>query len=1028
MPGMHTERTLQDEILAKLEARGWVRGLGSKAAGKYDLKRTIYPEDVIAWITSSSPKEWAKVQSMHNGDAAEKVTDRLVATIEQQGTIRVLRDGFRYVAAHFDMCAFAPNSGLNLAELERTKGVILRVVPELEYSESNGNRLDLAFFVNGIPVATAELKTDNTQTIADAVRQYRCDRLPKDPMTKKGEPLLTWKRGALVHFAVSSSEVQMTTKLDGPKTYFLPFNRGNHGGAGNPPAEGIEYLWNDILNRDAWLDILAHFICVERKEKVVDGKKVRSEILLFPRYHQWDVVTKLVKAAREVGAGQNYLVQHSAGSGKSNSIMWLAHRLSVMHDAEDKKVFDSVFVLTDRRVLDEQLADAVHQFKSDPGVIARVDGRGDSKSDQLAEALGKRAPIIIVTLQTIPFVLEKLQGTPEWQGRRFAIIADEAHSSQSGAAATAVRDLLGLTSADGDVGLDDELAATMRNRAHPKNLSYFAFTATPKPKTIEIFGRKGADGTPQPFHVYSMRQAIEEGFIVDVLQNYTTYKMAYRVATTKGDRDVPKSEAAKLIARMAKLHPYAIGQKVAIVVEHFRGTVASLLGGRAKAMVVTDSREAAFRYKLQMDSYIKEKGYDVRTLVAFSGEVTVDGVKASESSMNGIKSDEIPEEFDSARYQVLIVAEKFQTGFDQPFLCGMYVDKKLEGLAAVQTLSRLNRAYHGPFGDKEATYILDFVNDADRIQKGFLPYYETATIDENTDPNQIHDLINAIDDYGMPHLYASSDIDHFAAELRAQSRGDKLQSKLNAIIDPIRDRFMKRVAAAKKVGDTQATEEADLFRRNIRTFIRAYQFLSQLYDFDDVAIGKREEFYRWLSRAVRSRETGERANITDVTLTHLRISKTFGGSIDLDGSSSLHGAGAIGTAEARAVEFGPLSEVIRTMNELFGSDVSEDNIVAMGRGIFRKAIEDPSLSAQAKNNTREKFRLGGVNDRIKALMTETYIEAVENNTENSRQMEQIKTLLSEGEKFRVFAKSMGDAIYDVLTGLPDVRPKVYGAS
>ena len=1017
MPGMHDERTLHNEILAELERHGWVRGEGSKAAGKYDPKRALYTEDVIAWLKTTQPQEWAKAQAMHNGDTTAKVLGRLVTTLQQQSTIQILRDGFKYVNASFDMCAFIPNSGLNPAELARTDKVILRVVPELEYSEYNGNRLDLAFFVNGIAVGTAELKTENTQTIGDAVNQYRFDRPPVDPKTKKPEPLLTWKRGAIVHFAVSSNEVRMTTRLEGRRTHFLPFNRGNHGGAGNPPEQGINYLWEEILDRSTWLDILAHFICIERKEKVVDGKKQRSETILFPRYHQWDAVTKLVDAAKEEGVGHNYLIQHSAGSGKSNSIMWLAHRLSVLHDANDKKIFDSVLVLTDRTVLDDQLAEAVHQFKSAPGVIARIDGRGDSKSSQLTEALNKSAPIITVTLQTIPFVLEQLQEAPEWRGRTFAIIADEAHSSQSGTTANAVRDVLGLGPEDGDVGLDDELAATMRKRAKHQNLSYFAFTATPKTKTIEIFGRTGPAGKPEPFHIYSMRQAIEEEFIVDVLQNYTTYSMAYKVtAAAEKDRDVPKSEAAALIARMVRLHSYTIGQKVAIIVEHFRETVGPLLSGHGKAMIVTDSREAAVRYMNQTNAYIKERGYNhIHALVAFSGEISVDGVPYTESRMNKVGSNEIADEFDSERYQVLIVAEKFQTGFDQPLLCGMYVDKKLEGLAAVQTLSRLNRSYHGPFGDKTTTYILDFVNDAETIRDAFLPYFETAEIDQPSDPNKIHDLIHTIDIYGMPHLYVEADIDRFVEELYAQSHGEKRQTAINAIIDPIRDRFLKRVAEAKEAKDGQAVEEADLFRKNLKSFGRTFTFLSQLFDFEDVSIAKREQFYQWLSRAIRSKETGERVDLSDVDLSHLNLKKGDTVAIKLDGKTPLHTPGDVGTGVARPKDYGPLSEVIRVMNDLFGSEVSEANLVTMARGVYAKAIDDPTLVAQARNNTREKFRLGDLPDRAMAYIADTYLEVVEKNDEDNRQLELIKTLFDDKDKSKPFVEAIGDAVYDALT-------------
>jgi type I restriction enzyme R subunit len=1017
MPGLHSERTLHKEILNELAAHGWLLGEGSKKAGKYDLKRALYTEDVISWLSSDRPDDYARVEAMHNGGTESKILDRLVKVLEQRGTIDVLRNGFSNVSAKFDMCAFSPNTGMNQTEMKRARRVILRVVPELQYSESNENRLDLAFFVNGIPVATSELKTDNTQRIDDAVRQYRYDRPVKDPVTKKIEPLLTWKRGALVHFAVSSSVVMMTTKLAGGKTHFLPFNRGNRGGEGNPPDEGINYLWEQILDRDAWLEILKSFVCIEKRKALVNGRPEIKETLLFPRFHQWDCVTKLIGTAREEGPGNRYLIQHSAGSGKSNSIMWLAHRLAHLYNVDDKKVFDTVFVLTDRTVLDDQLAETVQQFDHQKGTVARIDDKGDPKSVQLAKALEERAPIVIVTLQTFPFVADALGGAPSWQGRTFAIIADEAHSSQSGQSAKKIREILGMEDAEGDIGGDDALAAEMAIRSEHKNISYFGFTATPKKKTLELFGRKDTEGIPQAFHVYSMRQAIEEGFILDVLQNYLTYEMAYRVAKDGKDYDVPKSEAAKLIARMAKLHSYTISQKVAIIIEHFRETVRPLLDGHAKAMVVTDSREGAVRYKKQMDKYITEKGYsDLHTLVAFSGEVKIDTDfpgSFTEAGMNHLKGQSIPTALDTDDYQVLIVAEKFQTGFDQPLLCGMYVDKKLDGVAAVQTLSRLNRTYHGPFGEKNATYILDFVNDEDRIEKSFAPYFETAQILSITDPNIIHDLINTIDTYGSPQLYQESDIDAFARAYYEEAKSkEQRQTRLNNLIGPPRDCFFERRNKAREENESQAVEEAIIFRKNLLQFGKYYRFLSQIYNFGEASIAKRELFYDWLARSIREKETGEKVDITGVDLTHLKLTKTFEDKIKLGGAVSfIDGGDAVGSAVARIKAYSPLSAVIELMNEFFGSDISEENQISMIAGIFGKAIEDPVLVAQAKNNTPRKFALGDATGRIKNWMIETHFEETERNEANSNQMDQIKSILSEDEKFEKFASAMISAIY-----------------
>lgn len=1016
MPGIHTEKPLQKEITRELVARGWVEGDGQKSKAQYDLKRALYSEDVLTWIKTTEPAAYAKVRAMHNGDTDQKILDRLVDVIERHGTIHVLRKGFDFVNAHFSMFAPKPNSGLNPSEAERYEQNILRVVQELYDSEHNEHRLDFGFFLNGIPVGTGELKTENTQTIDDAVKQYCEERPPKDPKTKKDEPLLKPKRGAVVHFAISSREVKMTTALAGCKTFFLPFNQGYDRGAGNPPDTGINYLWEQILTRDGWLDIFANFVCIEKRSKFENGKKVTKETVLFPRYHQWDAVTALVAAAKAEGTGNRYLIEHSAGSGKSNTIMWLAHRLANLHDANDKNVFDTIFVVTDRTNLDDQLGETVKQFENTPNLIARIDGVKASKTDQFVAALEDDSPIVVVTLQTFPFVLTKLQNEKNLRSRNFAIIADEAHSSQTGAMAQKARELLALRDDDGDVGLDDVLAAEMVNTAKPKNVSYFAFTATPKKRTLEMFGRTGADGKPTAFHSYTMRQAIEEGFILDVLQNYVTWKMAVKLATDKGLTEVPKSETAKLIMRMVKLHSYTIGQKIAIIVSHFRETVMPELDGHAKAMIVTDSREAAVRYKRQLDRYLTEqKITDLKALVAFSGEVGLSELpdqSFTEGNINNLQGGDIPEAFDTNEYQVLIVAEKYQTGFDQPLLCAMYVDKKLEKLAAVQTLSRLNRTYNGPFGEKQRVFVLDFVNDTDRIREAFLPYYQGAEIDTPTDPNVVYDLKQKIDDYGTPTLYAESDIEEFAKELFEQKTSEnQKQTRLNNLIGPVAQRYVDRLTAAKAAGDDEAVGNAEIFRKDLGTFVRLFRFLAQIYNFENVALAKREQFYEWLGRAIRERQTGERPDISSVELVRATLTKTFDGSIPLDGRAPITGGDGGGGRVARIKQYGPLQEVIDLMNEFFGDSTSEETRLTMLAGIFEKSAEDPTLAAQAKNNSIEKFALGSINDHLKNHMTETYVEEVEKHAESTRQMTEMRTVLSEQEKFEQFTRAMAKALY-----------------
>ena len=766
----HHESVLEDEICAHLAAHGWEYSPNDQG---YDRELALFPDDVFWWLQHTQPDEWDKRVKPEDPSAAQEkskvaLLQRLSKALSTDlkadgGTLAVLRRGFSDFNANFAMCQFKPNSGLNAITAAKYQAVRLRVMRQVHYSKSSPKKsIDLVFFVNGVPVATAELKTDFTQSVEHAIEQYKKDRLPK------GEPLLGFATRALVHFAVSNTEVHMTTRLAGQDTVFLPFNRGNGHHAGNPPnphGSATAYLWETILQRDTWLEILDRFMHLEITEKrdPDTGKKTRKETLLFPRYHQWDAVTRLVQAARTEGPGHKYLVQHSAGSGKTNSISWLAQRLSSLYDDDDDKVFSSVIVVTDRTVLDAQLQEAIHQINRTTGVVAHIDGLTGSKSSELAEALESGTHIVVVTIQTFPYALDAIADRTTLRGRSFAIIADEAHSSQAGGASNKLKQVLSQSELDevaqgGAVSAEDMLAAETKARAQAGNISFFAFTATPKATTLELFGRPGPDGTPQPFHLYSMQQAIDEGFILDVLRNYTPYKTAFRlshngktyatsdtgegtvaVTTEGGDDDlVDRSAAVKSVMNWVKLHPTNISQKVQIIVEHFRQNVAWRLNGQAKAMVVTSSRKAAVRYKLAFDKYVAENGYtDVAALVAFSGEVTdpESGTDEpfSEINMNpGLKGRDLRDAFATDEFQVMLVANKFQTGFDQPKLVAMYVDKRLGGVQAVQTLSRLNRTFP-PL--KDQTFVLDFTNEVDDIVDAFAPYYEATTLADVTDPN-----------------------------------------------------------------------------------------------------------------------------------------------------------------------------------------------------------------------------------------------------------------------------------------------------
>jgi type I restriction enzyme R subunit len=844
-------------------------------------------------------------------------------------------------------------------------------------AQKPGDSIDLVFFVNGIPVATAELKTDFTQNITDAVLQYKNDR------PSKGEPLLAFGSRALVHFAVSNSEIQMTTKLDGKDTHFLPFNRGNKHHAGNPAnptGSPTAYLWETILQRDTWLDIVGRFmhLHVEDKTDPKTGKKTRKQTMLFPRYHQWEAVTKLVESARTQGPGHRYLIQHSAGSGKTNSISWLTHRLSVLHDENNKALFDSVIVITDRNVLDAQLQEAIHQIDSTPGVIAHIEGLGGSKSQELADALGGGTRIIIVTIQTFPFALDVIQNQAALAGKSFAIVADEAHSSQAGEASKKLKAALSAPEIDdlgdgGDVSAEDVLVAEMAARAESKNLSFFAFTATPKAKTLELFGtKKNADSPPEPFHLYSMQQAIEEGFILDVLKNYTPYKTAFRlthngqvfeteetagngtVAVTNGSGSadlVDKSKAVKSVMNWVQLHPTNIAQKVQIIVEHFRENVVWRLDGNAKAMVVTSSRKAAVRYKVAFDKYVKDnKIDDVRALVAFSGEVTdeesgVDKLSETSPQLNpGLKGRDMRDAFATDDYNVMLVANKFQTGFDQPLLVAMYVDKRLSGVAAVQTLSRLNRTAPG----KDQTFVIDFANGAEEIVEAFAPYYTATTLADVTDPNIVHEVMNKLD---AADVYREAEIDGLVADFLAK----KGNNALTKWVTPAQDRFRDRERSAQDNGDPVALDELEVFRKDVATFVKLYDFLSQIVNYEDPALEKLSIYLRHLAPVISKEQLNNAIDLSTVSIDYLVHQQQPTTHYTPGGETPLEPIKEAGKGAAHDPEMVALAEVIEKVNDLFDGEHPESSVRAVITHVKDRLQESETLQQQAKHNTLAQF-------------------------------------------------------------------------
>jgi type I restriction enzyme R subunit len=977
---LNKEISFETEICEHLAAQGWLY-VGGDATG-YDRARAIFPADVLAWVQATQPNAWEVLAKNHGSQAGDVLLARLRDQLDQRGTLDVLRHGIELLGLKQPllMAQFKPALAINADILARYAANRLRVVRQVHYSQHNENSLDLVLFLNGLPVATAELKTDFTQSIGDAIDQYRFDRHPR-PKGQAPEPLLGFPHGALVHFAVSNTEVHMVTRLAGPATVFLPFNQGDHGAAGNPvnPQGGhrTAYLWEQVWARESWLEILGRYLIAQR------DKKKQIQQIIFPRYHQLDVTRALQAAVLRDGPGGKYLIQHSAGSGKTNSIAWTAHFFAELHDAHAKKVFDTVLVVSDRTVIDSQLQEALFDFQRTSGVVATITGNDGSKSGELAAALSGDKKIVVCTIQTFPFALEAVRKLAATQGKRFAVIADEAHSSQSGEAAAKLKAVLSAEEiaelADGgEVSTEDILAAQMAARAQDHGITFVALTATPKTKTMELFGTRpnpgqaaGPGNLPAPFHVYSMRQAIEEHFILDVLHNYTPYRLAFRLAHDGKDYDektVERSAALKSIMGWVRLHPYNIAQKVQVVVEHYREYVAPLLNGRAKAMVVVPSRVEAVRWQLAIQKYITDRDYKIRALVAFSGEVDdkesgTDGFTEHSPVLNpNLKGRDIREAFKGDEYQILLVANKFQTGFDQPLLCGMYVDKRLAGIQAVQTLSRLNRAYPG----KDTTYVVDFVNDPEEVLASFKAYHTTAELSATTDPNLVFNLRAKLDAAGH---YDDFEIDRVVAvELKPGAK----QSELVQALEPVRDRLIKKYKAAqealkvaRQAQDDKATESAQnelnalvLFKTDMGAFIRLYTFLSQIFDYGNTAIEKRAIFYCRLLPLLEFGREREGIDLSKVVLTHHHLRNLgkrpmplyAGKTPTLDpiveaGSGALHEKAKVAMAE-----------LIEKLNELFGADTTEqDQLVYVNHVIKGKLMESETLQQQAANNTKEQF-------------------------------------------------------------------------
>ncbi|MGP5704050.1 type I restriction endonuclease subunit R [Glutamicibacter arilaitensis] len=975
--GQLMESFFEAELCQDLSQRGWLyEHEGNANKNGWDPSLALIPSDVLQWLEMQYPQEFAKAipEDLTSGQrltAQEKLLKRLIQELGKTtrmsaktgdpmgGLLGVLRRGFDYAqtgrqAANFGpLAAFPPENPHVISAAERADAVRLRILRQVRFDTTSNATIDLVLCINGLPIVTMELKTDNTQSINHAVKQYKRDRVPS-----ANRPLLAPGR-ALVHFAVSNDLVFMATKLAGETTTFLPFNQGNEGHEGNPPSttgSATDYLWNQILDRPLFLRILKSYAIFEpNRSKKNDGR------LIFPRFHQLRAVERIVADIESQGPGGRYLVQHSAGSGKTKTIAWAAHRLIRHMDADATSTFDSVIVITDRTALDENIRDDMALVQSSNGLVVNVGERSGAKSPQLIEALAEGGHIIVTTLQTFPALAKTLSERTELHGRRWAVIADEAHSSQSGDSSKALKKMLVDVDLNGDedISAEDLLTATDAAIASSANITFIALTATPKSKTLRLFGTQvSGEDRWEAFDTYTMAQAIEEGFILDVLTNYSTYNMFVRVReaveSENAEREVEMKRAVFDIARFALLHDTAIAQKVEVAVEHFRTHVSHLLSGEARAMVVTSGRKQAVEWSKKMNAYIAKKGYtNLQTLVAFSQTITDEsGVVHSETSMN--ERPDVAKAFrEEDEYKVLIVANKFQTGFDEPRLMAMYVDKKLSGIATVQTLSRLNRMYPG----KSAPMVLDFVNDPQLVVKDFQRYYTDAHIDSDVDPNALYTMAQRLDASGM---YTEEQVAKVVAAYGTNAGGEAVQRALG----PIKETWNRRVRAAKFHSDNTEFDAIKQFRSDVVSYRNAWQFLSQIVDYQDEDLRNLAILATLLARNLHVDPDAYDGSYMDgVQLVGVRVEpKSLATDLALtpgEGSGlplPLFETEPRGSADKPR---GPLGEAITKVNELFafnGESIDPNTVEGFITAVWGFLTEDEEVAAMAKSNTPEQLR------------------------------------------------------------------------
>lgn len=979
-----TERRFEEDIEAFLLTE---QGGYTKTTDRYAPDFGLYTDTLINFIKATQPKEWIRFENTCNSDPVRKFCVAFNNACDTDGLIAVLRHGFKYRGITFRVCYFKPESHLNKTATALYEQNVCNVVRQWHYSADNRKSVDMVLVFNGIPVFALELKNQYTgQTVDNAKRQWMYDRDPR-------ELPFQFNKRILAYFCVDHTDVFMATKLAKGDTYFLPFNQGsngagNDGGRGNPANPNgypTAYLWENVLRKESALDIVQKFIhCKDNKT------------LIFPRFHQLDVVRKLIADVRQNGTGANYLIQHSAGSGKSNSIAWTAYRLASLHDVNNKPVFASVIIVTDRTVLDRQLQDTISSFDHTLGTVETI-GEGKT-SKNLRDAINNGSRIIVTTLQKFPVIYSEVENT---KGKGYAVIVDEAHSSQTGSSAIKLKTALADTEealreyaeiegkAEDEIDRNDKLLQEMIVHGRHKNLSFFAFTATPKGQTLEMFGTEYSDGSFHPFHVYSMKQAIQEGFIMDVLQNYMTYNTCFKIAKTIPDNpDVPASRAAKVIRRFEELHPYNISQKAQIIVETFLSTTAKSIGGKGKMMVVTASRLAAVRYYHEVKRYIQEQGYTtVDILVAFSGSIKDGDEEYTESSLNVRKDgSHISEEQTKAEFHdnfnVLIVAEKYQTGFDEPLLHTMIVDKKLRGVKCVQTLSRLNRICIG----KNDTFILDFVNTAEEIKEAFQPFYQETSLSQEVNVDLIYKLQKELHDY---NIYSDNDIDAFTNVYYSDRKQDSvMMGKMTSALKPVADRYNK-----------MASDERYNFRRQARSFVKWYGYISHVCRMFDAQMQKEYVFCSYLLKLL----PAESVQMIDLEgalkLEFYKLEQTFKGEIELVNQSGLYEPAA-GKGNAVPEQKEPLEDVIKKINDLFAGNFNDADRVLI-YALHDKLKGDKKLQKIAKTSDPQVFAESIFPKTFDEVAQDSYVE----------QTEAFASLFQNRSKYNAIMSALAEMLY-----------------